>query len=178
MAIHVINSDKDLTSFGNKLKITLRGIPKWKVIAVDGPMQSGKTTVVTKFLSGLLNAEIINIDSLIKIDTKCIIYKKSSLGLDSGKRYIVDGILNRKFLKKFGLIANINIYVKKMANYGWVERNWLDKEIIKDYGLDEGFKANNIDRQIYKYHNRYRPVENADEVLEIAESYVDKVVNS
>lgn len=169
----LVTDDKSLKEFGVELKKILEGIPDWRIIGIDGPMQSGKSTVVTKFISKLLNEKIFDLDSLIKIDETTITYEKITT-IDPNTRYIVDGILNKETLKHFGIVADLNIYVKKMANYGWTERNWLDRAIVSDYGLDENFKADNVERQIFRYHEDYSPVENADLIIEISEDYVTR----
>jgi len=168
-----IINDQDLTTFGVVLSKVLLGHPDWKIVGIDGAMQSGKSTLITKFIANYLNAKILDLDSFINIDETSIIYTKS-LQIEPTAKYIADGILNREILDHFNISADIYIYVKKMANYGWTERDWLDKELVADYGLNTGFQSSSIDRQIYRYHNEYSPIENADIILEISEEYVTK----
>lgn len=167
-----INNDQDLTTFGIELSKLLLEFPDWKIVGIDGAMQSGKSALITKFIAEHLNAKILDLDSFINIDETSIIFK--NLLIDPNTKYIADGILNREILDYFNVSADLNIYVKKMANYGWTERDWLDKELVAEYGLDTSFQSSNIDRQIYRYHNEYNPVENANIILEISEEHVTK----
>lgn len=168
-----ITDDQSLKAFGVELKKILKKIPDWRIVSIDGAMQSGKSTIITTFISKLLNAARLDLDTVISIDESNVIFR-GQLKIETHKKYIADGILNRYILDHFNLTNDLSIYVKKMVNYGWVERNWLDKELVADYGLDESFKSSNIDRQIYRYHNEYSPVENADIVIEMSEDYVTK----
>lgn len=171
MIVVSINSKIDFKKLYDSINEFLKQKNDWKIISVDGPMQSGKSTYITPELVKYYKAEAIDLDSYISIDENSIIYKKD-FQINNNKKYIADGVLNREILNHFKLSADLNIYVKKMANFGWAERDWLDIEIVKDYGLNKSFSSSNIDRQIFRYHNEYKPVENADIVIEIAEEFV------
>lgn len=169
-----IASEHDLNIFGNHVLEELNQNPDIKIIGIDGAMQSGKSKIIREHLINVLNAELIDIDKLIKIDETSIIYVESEILVLESKVYIADGILNKEVLQHFNIQPDLNIYVKKMANYGWVERDWLEKEFISDYGIDETYKQSSIDRQIFRYHNQYEPVKNADVIVEVAEYFVTR----
>lgn len=169
---YTVTNKNELKSFGRDISKLISQSKDIDIIGIDGVTQSGKSKYIRAELIETLGAELIDIDKLIQIDETSIIYKTENLNLVPGKLYIVDGILNREFLHHYDFAADLNIYVKKMASYGWTERDWLDNEIVSDYGIDESFQRSPINRQIFRYHNEYKPVERADVMVEITEEFV------
>lgn len=172
MIVSSIASENQMEKFIEDFLTRVSNLPAKGIIGVDGATQCGKSKYVTSKLAKALKAKIIDLDTFIKIDNTDIIYKNISISISKNKWYIADGILNRKILEHYGLKPKFSIYVKKMVNYGWVDQDWLDEVFIKDYGENQAYLFNNIDKQIKSYHKEYDPTVNADYVLEITENYI------
>jgi hypothetical protein len=154
------------------------------VVAIDGNMGVGKSTLVGPALSFLTRSYLLHIDDfLMKNDADQFLIDEERLKgriLDLFKTsdlIIVEGILIRQILESVGVPETcVWVYIKLMNGDNWSEKEMLDTTLIAEYDIESSLKnGRNLDKQIYEYHEKYKPNENCDYVINLQEAVLRKV---
>jgi hypothetical protein len=119
---------------------------------MDGWKQSGKTTV-SSFRFVDLCSQLL------------AVLNNSSL--------IVEGILIQDILSQGKIKAIVNIYIKHVNKYGfWYDGQMLHEEASSTLQInDSDSNYVKFQKKLIEYHQRVRPHETADYLLELKEGY-------
>jgi hypothetical protein len=158
-------------------KKEIESLPKC-LIAVDGVDGVGKSKLISPSISTVLNIPVISTDCYVDKDGNEKDWYLVGSKLETLRRdikseapgVVVDGAVIRDTLDKLKIKPTIWIYVKRMADWGWCERNFLDEEHVKEWcrrAPPEGDCRKYV--QYLNYHQKYQPHQKADLVLEIKE---------
>lgn len=154
------------------------------LVAIDGVDGTGKSRLFAPMIARIVGAKrVLSLDKFThKSHGEYSINNKSLELLDSQIQkfrntnpVIVEGVLIMRYLSMIKMKPTLWVYIKKMVNYGWEERDWLDDEFMKDYPpSNEHLKSllsDPLRKQLYRYHKQYSPYRSADLVLEVNENY-------
>ena len=151
------------------------------VIAIDGFQASGKTTLAST-LAEKLNMPLISADDyLLKNQGAFFEYlqlEKVSAALRRHERCIFEGVCCLKILQAVDTDANLLIYVKRMAIWGWADESELESfgsvsnsttessPLITEMQDPLQINIHNLWKEVVLYHSQYRPHEVANLVYE------------
>lgn len=161
------------------LKKILNFRDETRILIVDGPMQCGKTSLVSPSISKIFKIPVINIDKhLIKNDTYlhninyCDLKENINKKLENNNNIILEGILIKKYIDYINIGEVYWIYVKVMNNGRWVNCNDCDVDKIVEYNMDTSLlESNPLYSQILSYHKEYYPHTNADLIIELDQDF-------
>lgn len=160
----------------------------FKIIGVDGPDGSGKTTFLTPKLAKITNAQILSLDTYLKKHNdeyfNCLnfIQLASDLAQTKDGSIIIEGILLLKVLEKLGIKTDYMIYVTDNTwlydwnnEYGQYYNLELDRIITKveeqcnkinyAFGEKTDFKLKGLKKELYEYSYKYKPIDKANSIL-------------
>lgn len=148
-----------------------------RVIAIDGFQASGKTTLA-RALSEQWNIPVISADNyLIKNRGEFFKYlrlEELSAELRAHERYIFEGVCCLQILQAIGVTANVLVYVKRMAAWGWADEDELASFASSPSSTAEETPPmaemrdplqttlRDLWEEVALYHWQYRPHEVAD----------------
>lgn len=138
--------------------------PGGAIVGIDGWTGAGKTTLA-KALAGRLNGSAYDLDSALIPDRKCYLPAlrlneiAEALGTRSGFLF-VSGICLREALDRAGCAADVHIYVKRMATWGWPDEDELEGGALSELRGSTGGEAMRQEMRIY--HERELPHLRAD----------------
>jgi hypothetical protein len=151
------------------------------VIAIDGFQASGKTTLA-QALAEQLNLPLVSADDyLFKNQGAFFEYlqmEKVSAALRMHERCIFEGVCCLKILQTVDVNANLLVYVKRMAIWGWADESELESvasvssatidssPLIADTHDPVQINIHNLWKEVALYHKQYRPHEVANIVYE------------
>lgn len=151
------------------------------VIAIDGFQASGKTTLA-RALAEQLNLPLISADDyLLKNQGAFFEYlqlEKVSAALRIHERCIFEGVCCLKILQAVDADANLLVYVKRMAIWGWADESELESfasvssattdssPLIAEMHDPVQINIHNLWKEVAMYHGQYRPHEVANFVYE------------
>ena len=134
-----------------------------KVVALDGFMQSGKSTVSLR-LASALPAELISLDTFVDSSRDAPSYigmlnmedLASSVGdaVKRGTTVLLEGICMLDALDALGIEPDLTIYVKRISPMGL----WQDGFHFEDFEM-HGEECNFTRESELEYHARRRPHE-------------------
>ena len=148
-----------------------------RVIAIDGFQGSGKTTLA-RALSEQWNIPVVSADNyLIRnqgafFNSLRIEWLSAALG--AHERYIFEGVCCLQVLQAIGVNANVLVYVKRMAAWGWADEDELASFASAPSSTAEEtpplaeirdplqITLRDLWEEVAQYHWQYRPHEVAD----------------
>lgn len=137
-----------------------------RLIAIDGFQAAGKTTLA-KQLANHLCLTVVSADDYLNRNQgsffRHLDLKKLSAVLCQQERCIFDGVCCLQVLQAIGVRANVLVYVKRMAIWGWADQEELETfvEGSSPFGSQEPdplqITLHNLWSEVAKYHHQYRP---------------------
>lgn len=160
-----------------------------KIICIDGECGTRKTTTLAPVIAKKINANIISTDKYLK-NAKQEYFKyidfnllKSDIlkSLEKGN-VVIEGILLLKILEKIQLIPEKLIHAISDGSFDEYQfnKNKNCTEIIKEAGKGLALISKNkkniglskFQKEVFKYYKEYRPVEKADDILILYQSFL------
>jgi hypothetical protein len=175
---HIVRINK-LDDFKN-LKEVIDLIKAPSVLILDGPMQSGKTSLVSQNIAKFFKIPVIHIDNhVVKNDyylhdINIIDFSKEVKNeLENNKNILIEGILIKKYIETINISDVLWIYVKVVNNGRWVGCDEYDIDRIIEYGIDTSLSESNpLHNQILNYHKEYYPHTSADLIIELDQDFL------
>ena len=145
-----------------------------RLIAIDGAHGSGKSTLA-RTLAQAMNAKLVEADRFLtqqqgsympNLDCESI-----ARAVDPEQLCILDGICMRQILSSSRLTADVHVYVKRMARWGWADEDDLmfDRPVedhlerLKKNAapfFDDGHIVQlGLWEEVIRYHANFRPYE-------------------
>lgn len=140
--------------------------PQCRIIAVDGWDGAGKTTLAVG-LAHELGCSHYDLDADANAaGTKTFLTaerlsKAGKIIRSISGPVVVSGVMVRKFLERLSIEIDVNIYVKRMAQWGWADH---DKTYSWEFACEFG-ESSELTREIFDYHQQYQPHLNAEFVF-------------
>lgn len=141
------------------------------VIAIDGVDGAGKSTVAVRLAESLNCGTALDVDSFLEREQEKYV---GALRIDllrqqvqqrDGGPVVLAGICMREVLDRIGLQADLHVYVKRMAVWGWADEDEVEglqiDEIERLLGSENALK-----RELKAYHSRFKPHLRADVTYE------------
>ena len=134
-------------------------LPRVSVVGIDGWTGVGKTTLATN-LAKAAGGQCLDLDEFLERDRKRYVGAirldelRSSLST-SARPLFISGICIREVLTEVGLTPDLNVYVKRMASWGWADEDELDGDVIPEVNQSGG--AAGLRREMRAYHRRWQP---------------------
>ncbi|MFN9775432.1 MAG: hypothetical protein ACK54X_22790 [Burkholderiales bacterium] len=147
-----------------------------RLIAVDGVTSAGKSTLRAQLCEALPEFTPIELDDYLVKDTgkyvDALRFDELSVRLESAPRKVVSGVCVLLALRRFGLTPDVHIYVKRMAKWGWADRDEVEGEEIEELAQAVGVSAADfsLHLEVRAYHRGVAPQRVADIVLERLEA--------
>ena len=133
------------------------------VIGIDGWTGVGKTTLATS-LARATGGSTFDVDDALVRDQRCFV---PALQLDAIRDGLaepkgllfVSGICLRQVLELAGREADVHVYVKRMAMWGWVDEDELTGGSLPEI---PGASGEAPRREMRSYHSQWQPHLRAD----------------
>jgi hypothetical protein len=152
-----------------------------RVIAIDGFQASGKTTLAGA-LSDQLKLPVISADDYVTKNQGAFFeylkLEELAAALRLHERCIFEGVCCLQILQAVGVHANVLVYVKRMAIWGWADEDELESFVSTPRGPSDATPLNteirdplqvtlrNLWEEVAQYHRQYRPHEVANLMYE------------
>ena len=143
-----------------------------RLVAIDGAHGSGKSTLA-RALANRLTAKLVEVDKFLVPNQGHYILsldlKEITASIDSENICILEGICMQKVVELTGLTPDFNVYVKRMAKWGWADEDDLVFDVPIENHLQRlkqqaapffehsQYPQLGLWEEIIRYHAEFRP---------------------
>jgi hypothetical protein len=147
-----------------------------RVVAIDGVDGSGKSYLRAQLAACIEGSTEVDLDDHLVRNQKKFVgaLRLDDLAANLPRQgfVLISGVCMRDVLQRIGLSADVHIYVKRMARWGWADEDEVEGPATVALTEAAGIagRASALAAEVIAYHQRFRPQDCADIIYERQEA--------